>query len=71
MIKETLIIFILIIIASVWFHIWSPWWWTPVASNWGNIDTIMLEKEINKFEPIITRINNDDIDSMKNQNKGE
>ena len=33
------IIFILIIIASVWFHIWSPWWWTPVASNWGNIDT--------------------------------
>ena len=39
--------------------------------NWGNIDTIMLEKEINKFEPIITRINNDDIDSMKNQNKGE
>ena len=39
--------------------------------NWGNIDTIMLEKEINKFEPIITRINNDAIDSMKNQNKGE
>ena len=39
--------------------------------NWGNIDVIMLEKEINKFEPIITRINNDDIDSMKNQNKGE
>jgi cytochrome c oxidase subunit 2 len=23
----------------VWFHIWSPWWWTPVASNWGNIDS--------------------------------
>ena len=33
------IIFILIIIGSVWFHIWSPWWWTPVASNWGNIDS--------------------------------
>ena len=33
------IIFFLIIIASVIFHIWSPWWWTPVASNWGNIDT--------------------------------
>ena len=33
------IIFLLIIIASVVFHIWSPWWWTPVASNWGNIDT--------------------------------
>jgi len=33
------IIFSLIIVASVIFHIWSPWWWTPVASNWGNIDT--------------------------------
>jgi cytochrome c oxidase subunit 2 len=33
------IIFILVIIGSVWFHIWSPWWWTPVASNWGNIDS--------------------------------
>jgi cytochrome c oxidase subunit 2 len=33
------IIVILIIIGSVWFHIWSPWWWTPVASNWGNIDS--------------------------------
>jgi cytochrome c oxidase subunit II len=33
------VIFLLIIIASVIFHIWSPWWWTPVASNWGNIDT--------------------------------
>ena len=33
------IIFSLIIVASVVFHIWSPWWWTPVASNWGNIDT--------------------------------
>ena len=33
------IIFVLIIVGSVWFHIWSPWWWTPVASNWGNIDS--------------------------------
>jgi len=33
------IIFILVIIASVAFHIWSPWWWTPVASNWVNIDS--------------------------------
>ena len=37
------IIFALIIIASIAFHFWSPWWWTPVASNWGNIDdTIIL-----------------------------
>ena len=37
------IIFALIIVASIVFHFWSPWWWTPVASNWGNIDdTIIL-----------------------------
>ena len=37
------IIFALIIVASIIFHFWSPWWWTPVASNWGNIDdTIVL-----------------------------
>jgi len=37
------IIFVLIIIGSIVFHFWSPWWWTPVASNWGNIDdTIIL-----------------------------
>jgi len=37
------IIFVLVIIASIIFHFWSPWWWTPVASNWGNIDdTIIL-----------------------------
>ena len=36
-------IFGIIIIASIIFHFWSPWWWTPVASNWGNIDdTIIL-----------------------------
>ncbi len=36
------IIFVLIIIASIIFHIWTPWWWTPVASNWGNIDSTLL-----------------------------
>ena len=37
------IVFVLIIIGSIIFHFWSPWWWTPVASNWGNIDdTIIL-----------------------------
>ena len=37
------VIFAMIIIASIIFHFWSPWWWTPVASNWGNIDgTIIL-----------------------------
>lgn len=33
----------LVTVGSVIFHFWSPWWWTEVASNWGNIDdTIIL-----------------------------
>jgi len=36
------IIIALVIIASIAFHIWSPWWWTPVASNWGNIDSTII-----------------------------
>jgi len=35
-------IFVLIIVASVAFHFWSPWWWTPVASNWGGMDDTIL-----------------------------
>ena len=37
------IAFLLITVGSVWFHFWSPWWWTEVASNWGGMDdTIIL-----------------------------
>lgn len=25
-------------IGTVAFHMYSPWWWTPIASNWGYID---------------------------------
>ena len=33
----------LVIIGSIAFHFLTPWWWTDVASNWGNIDdTIIL-----------------------------
>jgi cytochrome c oxidase subunit 2 len=34
---------IVIALGSVLFHLISPWWWTPIASNWGGIDdTIVL-----------------------------
>ncbi len=26
-------------IGTLLFHLFSPWWWTPIASNWGAIDT--------------------------------
>jgi len=32
------IVLIILIIGSVLFHILSPWWLTPLASNWGTID---------------------------------
>ena len=32
------IILILLIIGTVLFHFLSPWWFTPIASNWGSID---------------------------------
>jgi len=33
------IVIILLVIGSVLFHFLSPWWFTPIASNWGAIDT--------------------------------
>ncbi len=34
---------ILVAVGTVVFHFVSPWWWTPIASNWGYIDdTIIL-----------------------------
>ena len=32
-----------VVVGTVGFHVFSPWWWTPLASNWGYIDdTIIL-----------------------------
>jgi len=39
----TALLFFLVVVGTVGFHIFSPWWWTPLASNWGYIDdTIIL-----------------------------
>src|SRR5258708_35087846 len=32
------LILLLVAVASVLFHLFSPWWWTPIASNWSYID---------------------------------
>ncbi len=31
-----------IVAGSLLFHVLSPWWWTPIASNWGYIDTTLV-----------------------------
>lgn len=32
------VVILLLVIGSVAFHFLSPWWFTPIASNWGTID---------------------------------
>ncbi len=37
------IVFLAVIVGSIAFHIFTPWWWTDIASNWGAMDdTIIL-----------------------------
>ena len=33
---------VLIVVGTVLFHFLSPWWWTPIASNWGYIDDTII-----------------------------
>src|SRR5918995_4272286 len=35
------IVLLLVAVGSVVFHLVSPWWWTPIASNWGHIDATL------------------------------
>jgi cytochrome c oxidase subunit II len=35
------IVMLLVAVGSVVFHLVSPWWWTPIASNWGYIDATL------------------------------
>lgn len=32
------LILLLVAIGSVLFHVYSPWWWTPIATDWSYID---------------------------------
>ena len=33
---------VLVAVGSVVFHLLSPWWWTPIASNWRYIDETII-----------------------------
>src|SRR5918912_4554635 len=35
-------ILVLVAVGSVLFHLLSPWWWTPIASNWTYIDGTII-----------------------------
>lgn len=32
----------LLVVGSILFHVFSPWWMTPIASNWGSIDNALI-----------------------------
>ena len=32
----------LVVVGTLVFHFWSPWWLTPLASNWGGMDETLL-----------------------------
>lgn len=36
------IVIVLLVLGSILFHIFSPWWMTPIASNWGSIDNALI-----------------------------
>ncbi|WP_378947972.1 cytochrome c oxidase subunit II [Mesorhizobium sp. ANAO-SY3R2] len=36
------LVLVLIVVGSVLFHVLSPWWWTPIASNWSYIDNTLV-----------------------------
>lgn len=38
----TALVLVAVVVASILFHMLSPWWWTPIASNWGYIDTTLV-----------------------------
>jgi len=36
------LVLVLVVVGSVAFHLLSPWWWTPIASNWSYIDHTLI-----------------------------
>src|SRR3954451_14246549 len=36
------LLFVLVAVGSVLFHLLSPWGWTPIASNWSYIDNPII-----------------------------
>ena len=36
------LVLVLVVAGSILFHLFSPWWWTPIASNWDYIDNTII-----------------------------
>jgi cytochrome c oxidase subunit 2 len=42
MLMAVAVVIALLVLATIAFHMLSPWWMTPIASNWGSIDTALI-----------------------------
>ena len=38
---KTALALVVLVIGSVVFHLLSPWWWTPIATNWVFMDNMI------------------------------
>src|SRR3546814_11623966 len=36
------LLLLVVVFGTVVFHFLGPWWWTPIASNWGYVDATIL-----------------------------
>lgn len=36
------VVLVVLVAGSLLFHFLSPWWWTPIASNWSYIDNTII-----------------------------
>ncbi|MGH8134960.1 MAG: cytochrome-c oxidase, partial [Steroidobacteraceae bacterium] len=36
------VVLVLLVVGSIIFHFMSPWWFTPIASNWGTMDDTVI-----------------------------
>ena len=36
------VVLVLLVVGSIIFHFMSPWWFTPIASNWSTMDDTVL-----------------------------
>ena len=51
------VVIILLVVGSVAFHIWSPWWFTPIASNWTMMDnTVKLTFWVTGFVFVVVNL---------------
>ena len=51
------VVLVLLVVGSVLFHYLSPWYFTPIASNWGTIDdTVSITFWVTGFVFVVVNV---------------